>query len=333
MSGDALPSRAGQVLEDRWTIESKLGAGGMGEVWRASDREGNPAAIKLLRPELVDTADMFARFRQEVDAASRIGHPHIIEVLGFGHTRDGQPYYAMEFLDGPDLLAVLKSGGPLPWRRAFALAEQICSALHAAHQAGIIHRDVKPENFVLIENEATHGRDFVKVLDFGVAKLTDPELAAVQTRTGVNVGTPEYMAPEQCEGLELDGRVDVYGVGVLIYQLVVGKPPFEGSDEYEVLSKHMHERPVPPSEANPAGQLPSMVDAVILQALEKDREHRFADMQRFARSLAAARSREHEVPVVEVGEDAVKRSWLVPTVIGVLAVLAVVVIGVILATS
>jgi serine/threonine protein kinase len=319
-----------QVLEDRWTIETKLGAGGMGEVWRARDHEGKPAAIKLLKPDLVDTADMFARFRQEVDAASRIGHPHIIEVLGFGHTRAGQPYYAMEFLDGPDLLALLKSNGAMPWRRAFAVAEQICSALHAAHQAGIIHRDVKPENFVLIENEATHGRDFVKVLDFGVAKLTDPELAAVQTRTGVNVGTPEYMAPEQCEGKDLDARVDVYGVGVLLYQLVVGKPPFEGSDEYEVLGKHMHERPVPPSEANPAAGVPSMVDAVILQALEKDREHRFADMQRFAKSLAAARTREHASSAVEARVEKPKSSWIVPViVVGALAVI----IGVVLAMT
>jgi len=324
VNAGAVESREGQVLEERWAIETKLGAGGMGEVWRARDGEGKPAAIKLLRTELIDTLDMFARFRQEVDAASRIGHPHIIEVLGFGHTRAGQPYYAMEFLDGPDLLAVLKAEGPLPWRRAFGLAEQICSALHAAHQAGIIHRDVKPENFVLIEAEASHGRDFVKVLDFGIAKLTDPEMAAVETRTGVNVGTPEYMAPEQCEGLDLDRRVDVYGVGVLIYQLVVGKPPFEGDDEYELISKHMHERPIPPSEAKRDAGIPTMVDAVILQALEKDREHRFADMQRFARSLAAARSREHETPLVEARAPATRPAWLVPTLLGGVALLAVI---------
>ncbi|MFV8750285.1 serine/threonine-protein kinase [Nannocystaceae bacterium ST9] len=334
MSGAALESRSGQVLEDRWTIETKLGAGGMGEVWRARDREGKSAAIKLLRTELVDTPDMFARFRQEVDAASRLGHPHIIEVLGFGHTRAGRPYYAMEFLDGPDLLAMLKAKGPMPWRRAFALAEQICSALHAAHQAGIIHRDVKPENFVLIEDEAVHGRDFVKVLDFGIAKLTDPELAAIETRTGVNVGTPEYMAPEQCEGHVLDARVDVYGVGVLLYQLVVGKPPFEGADEYEILGKHVHERPVPPSEARPDAGVPKMVDAVILQALEKDREHRFADMQRFARSLAAARGREHEIPVVDASPGSARargRAWMMPAMVGVVALAAV--IGVLLAIT
>jgi serine/threonine-protein kinase len=315
------------VLEERWTLVDKLGAGGMGEVWRAhaNDAQGQVAAIKLLRQDLVETKDMFARFRQEVDAVSRLGHPNIIRVLDFGHTRAGRPYYAMEYLEGPDLLAVLKAEGPLPWRRAFALAEQICGALHATHEAGIIHRDVKPENFVLVEREAVHGRDTIKVLDFGIAKLTDPELAAVETRSGINVGTPEYMAPEQCEGRELDGRVDVYGVGVLLYQLVVGKPPFEGSDEYEVLAKHMSERPLPPSEVR-RGELPKMVDAVILQALEKDREHRFADMQRFARSLAATRTREHDIPVVDAkGSSAAMTSarprWLVPAAIAGVVVL------------
>ncbi len=312
-----IESREGQRLNDRWTIEQRLGAGGMGTVWRARDHEGRDVAIKVLRRELVDTEGMFARFEQEVAAASRIGHEHIVEVLGFGYTPEGQPFYAMEYLPGVDLLALIREQGPLPWRRAFALGEQICSALHAAHRAGIIHRDVKPENFVLIERESERGRDFVKVLDFGIAKLIDPELSAVDTRTGVNLGTPEYMAPEQCEGLELDGRVDVYGVGVLLYQLLVGKVPFEGADEYEVLSKHMHERPRPPSEAHPSGRIPTIADAVILQALEKDREHRFSDMDRFARSLRAARSREDgelahgesssvSVSMVGVG----RRSWV-----------------------
>jgi serine/threonine-protein kinase len=293
---------AGQTLDGRWTIERRLGAGGMGTVWRARDRDGQPVAIKALRKELLHTEDLFARFQQETNAASRIGNEHIVSVLGFGHTRSGAPYYAMEFCDGPDLLAILKAEGPLSWRRAFVIGEQICEALHAAHQAGIIHRDVKPENFVLVPSPHEPGGDFVKVLDFGIAKLMDPDLAAIETRTGVSVGTPEYMSPEQGEGLELDGRVDVYGVGVLLYQLVSGRVPFEGGDEFEIMQRHMSELPTPPSAvlaaAGRPGGLPKIVDAVILQALEKDREHRYSDMQRFARSLSSARNRDDErIPV------------------------------------
>jgi eukaryotic-like serine/threonine-protein kinase len=175
---------AGQLLGDRWTVEARLGAGGMGTVWRACEREGEPVAIKVLRTELLQTEELFARFAQEADAASRIGNQHIVAVLGFGHTRAGAPFYAMEFCDGPDLLALLQAQGPLPWRRAFAIAEQICEALHAAHAAGIIHRDVKPENFVLVEREPEHGRDFVKVLDFGIAKLMDPDLSRSRPALG-----------------------------------------------------------------------------------------------------------------------------------------------------
>ena len=298
----------GTILDGRWRIESRLGAGGMGTVWRArapgaraarerGEEEGQPVAVKVLRAEMIHTEDLLSRFQQEVDAASRIGNEHIVSVLGFGQTESGQPYYAMEFCDGPDLLALLKAEGALPWRRAFGLAEQIGSALGVAHEAGIIHRDVKPENFVLVEREDTHGRDFVKVLDFGIAKLMDPDLAAIETRTGVSVGTPEYMSPEQGEGTDLDGRVDVYGVGVLLYQLVTGRVPFEGHDEFEIMQRHMSEIPRSPNELlAQAGKprVPAIVDAVIMQALEKDREHRFTDMKRFCRSLASARSRDDD---------------------------------------
>jgi serine/threonine protein kinase len=317
---------AGQTLGGRWAVEARLGAGGMGTVWRARDSAGQPVVIKVLRAELLHTEDLFARFQQEAAAASRIGNEHIVSVLGFGHTRAGAPFYAMEFCDGPDLLALLKAEGPLPWRRAFMLAEQICEALHAAHTAGIIHRDVKPENFVLVQREREHGRDFVKVLDFGIAKLMDPDLAAIETRTGVSIGTPEYMSPEQGEGLELDGRVDVYGVGVLLYQLVSGRVPFEGGDEFEVMQRHMSEVPNPPSTALAASgrTLPKMVDAVILQALEKDREHRYSDMQRFARSLSAARQRDESELASEATDQPHSRIPWVVIVIAIVIVIAVI---------
>ena len=328
MSRHAPPEEdlTGTTLDGRWTVESRLGAGGMGTVWRARDSEGNPVAVKVLRADMIHTEDLFKRFAQEASAASRIGDEHIVAVYGFGETRSGAPFYAMEFCDGPDLLAELERKGPLPWRRAFAVAEQICTALDAAHKTGIIHRDVKPENFVLVQREDEHGRDLVKVLDFGIAKLLDPDLAEVETRTGVSIGTPEYMAPEQGEGSELDGRVDVYGVGVLLYQLVTGKVPFSGGDEFEIMSRHMSEVPAPPSSVVPGG-LPKIVDAVILQALEKDRDHRYSDMQRFARSLHSARHRDErelaaESAVVDAGSR--KIPWAAIAV-------ALVVLGVVIA--
>ncbi len=282
------PQLVGVRLE-RWTVEAKLGEGGMGTVWRARDDAGQIAAIKLLRHELCNTEDLFARFLQEAQAASRLGNPHIAQILGYGQTPSGQPYTVMEYCDGPDLLALLEREGPLSWRRAFALGEQICGALHDAHAHGIIHRDVKPENFILLQGE--DGADLIKVLDFGIAKLTDPDLAIVETRTGVSLGTPEYMAPEQGEGLDFDARIDIYGVGVLLYQLVTGRVPFEGKDEFELMQRHMSEAPEPPSERAPQRRIPTIADAVILQALEKDREHRYCDMQRFALSLKSARTR------------------------------------------
>jgi serine/threonine protein kinase len=295
----------GRDLANQFRILEKIGSGGMGSVYKAEQPDMRRfVAVKILHPRYLSRADLVSRFRREARAMSHLQHPNTAKVYLYGQLEDGACYFVMEHLAGKNLAQTVRAEGPMTAERAIPIMVQVCGALGEAHQQGIIHRDLKPANVMILDEPA--GRDFVKVLDFGVAKLTDPELAAVQTRTGVNVGTPEYMAPEQCEGQDLDGRVDVYGVGVLLYQLVVGKPPFEGSDEYEVLSKHMHERPVPPSEANPGAGVPTMVDAVILQALEKDREHRFADMQRFAKSLAAARAREHESAAAE---KPARRSW------------------------
>lgn len=291
MSSSRGGSLVGVRVRDRWTIEARIGQGGMGTVWRAVDDDGQVVAIKTLRRELVNSENIFIRFRQEARAASTLGNPHIVKALDFGMTVDGRPFYTMEFCDGRDLLEEIESEGRLPWPRAFAIAEQICAALHDAHRHGLIHRDVKPENFILVEREPEHGQDYVKVLDFGIAKLIDPGDDAIQTHTGVTVGTPEYMAPEQGEGLELDARVDIYALGVLLYQMVCGEVPFSGRDEFEVVSRHMTESVVPPSRRAPDAGIPSMAEAVIMQALEKDREHRFTDMERFARSLKSARAR------------------------------------------
>lgn len=275
----------GQVVDGRYEVIEKLGVGGMGTVYRARHVQiRKQVALKVLLPELVHSGDMFKRFRQEAKAASSIGHPNIVEISDFGTLENGAPFFVMEYLAGIDLAGILKKEGPLEWRRAFGLCVSICSALEAAHKLGIVHRDVKPDNFFVVQRD---DRDFVKVLDFGIAKLLGEE-GSVVTRTGLFVGTPEYMSPEQAEGLELDGRVDVYGMGIMLYQLVTGRLPFRGKDEFEILNKHLHAKPQVPSEHKAATSLPKRAEAVILKALAKKREERQQSAAELGAELQAA---------------------------------------------
>jgi serine/threonine-protein kinase len=275
----------GQVVDGRYRVIERLGAGGMGTVYRVEHTEIRKSlALKVLLPELVDTEDMFKRFRQEAKAASSIGHPNIVEISDFGTLPDGSPFFVMEYLQGHDLASMLKQGGALPWQRAFELGIQICSALHAAHEAGIVHRDVKPDNFFVITRG---GREIVKVLDFGIAKLLGDD-GSVVTRTGLFVGTPEYMSPEQAEGIDLDRRVDVYGTGIMLYQLVTGRVPFKGRDEFDVLNKHINAIPDPLAKARPGLKIPPQAEKVIFRALLKDREERHQNMEELAREMQDA---------------------------------------------
>jgi serine/threonine-protein kinase len=278
----------GQLVDGRYRVEARLGAGGMGTVYRAEHTDiRKPVALKVLLPELVDTPDMFKRFRQEAKAASSIGHANIVEISDFGTLADGSPFFVMEYLRGDDLATILKRDGPLPWRRAFELTLQIASALHAAHEAGIVHRDVKPDNFFVVQRD---GQDFVKVLDFGIAKLLGDEHSVV-TRTGLFVGTPEYMSPEQAEGLELDRRVDVYGTGIMLYQLLTGRVPFKGKDEFDVLNQHVNVPPEPLARVLPRGEFPAEVEAVVFKALSKKRDGRQQSMEQLGQELRAALER------------------------------------------
>ena len=277
----------GQTIVDRYRVTQKLGHGGFGAVFLAEDlRTGAICALKALRPALIDSSEMFTRFLREASLPSSIGHPNIVEIWDTGRTSTGTPFFVMEYLEGEDLGRLLAREGPLPWPRVFTIALQICSALHAAHQAGVLHRDVKPENFFLI---AGHQNDFIKVLDFGIAKKTGREQSVI-TQAGAFVGTPEYMSPEQARGDELDRRVDVYGVGILLYNLVTGEVPFKGGSELEILNKHAKQPPAPPSQLNPA--VPDFVERVILRALAKAREDRYLSMQELAQALRDALERD-----------------------------------------
>jgi len=263
----ALPRLAdGTVLDERYRIEQLIGEGGMGTVYVASHIEiEKQVAVKVLHPVYSRMPDVVSRFRAEARAASRIGHPHIVEVFDSGTTSDGSIYFVMEKLDGVDLADVIDSEERLSVERTIHIATQICEALAAAHEAGIVHRDLKPENIFLITREGDP--DFVKVLDFGIAKnieLDDPSRERL-TYPGMAMGTPEYMAPEQAAGQKTDHRVDIYATGALLYEMLVGKPPHEGDNLLAVLSAKATDPVVPPRQLRQ--DIPELLEQVVLWAL------------------------------------------------------------------
>ncbi|HVU49310.1 MAG TPA: serine/threonine-protein kinase, partial [Polyangia bacterium] len=252
----------GRIIEGRYRILKVLGEGGMGTVYAAEHVEiGKGVAVKILHPQYSRQQDLVERFRREARAASRIGHPHIIDVTDFGTTEDGCAYFVMEHLDGIDLADVLSHERRLEPMRAAQITMQICRALEAAHAAGVIHRDLKPENIFLVAREGK--ADFVKVLDFGIARSIGVDSSRL-TNPGIAMGTPEYMAPEQAMGGLADRRSDVYSVGALLYEMVTGEPPH--GEEASALKKQ--EPPRPPRELRP--ELSQDLELVILRALEAD---------------------------------------------------------------
>jgi serine/threonine-protein kinase len=267
-----------QLVADRYRIIRKLGEGGMGSVYLAEHVViEKKFALKVLALELARRSDLVARFLQEARSASRIGHENVIDISDFGQTNDGLVYIAMEFLDGKDLGEIVRGQGAMEWKQAREIALQICRALRAAHDKGIVHRDMKPENIFLIQREGQP--HFVKILDFGIAKVMglDPNGPRL-TRTGMIFGTPEYMAPEQAEGKDTDHRADIYAVGCILYHLITGQTPFIAESFMTMLTKHLMEDPVPPSVRRPDIAITPEMDGLVLKALEKDREKRWQSM-------------------------------------------------------
>lgn len=281
----------GKIVATRYRVIKKLGEGGMGTVYLAEHITiEKKIALKVLLHEYARKADLKERFLREAKAAASIGHENIIDITDFGDTPDGSVFFAMEFLEGSDLSHVVKREGPIPWARAKPILLQICRALGAAHAKNIIHRDMKPENIYLIERE---GRpDFVKVLDFGIAKVSgvgDTEHRL--TRTGMIFGTPEYMSPEQAQGHLPDHRVDIYAVGVIMYELLTGAVPFKADTFMGILTKHIFENPVPPTQLKPDLQIPVEAESVILKAMAKDRDERFNSLAEMAAAIQGVSNR------------------------------------------
>ncbi|MFW6086891.1 MAG: serine/threonine-protein kinase, partial [Myxococcota bacterium] len=286
--------RIGRVLGGLYRIDARIGEGGMGTVYRATHVHlGRPFAIKVLSSEVRSHSEAAERLRQEAVTASNLAHDHIVDVVSFDHTDDGDVFIVMELLEGHDVHQLLAEGA-LPFARAVPIAQQIARALGAAHAGGIVHRDLKPENLFVCDK---NGFDFVKVLDFGISKLKSTEAEHVRvTRTGQLMGTPLYMSPEQAKGEpDVDLRADVYALGCVLYEMITGHPPFEGRNYFQLLWKHGNAVPEPPSTRVPAAGIPPALEAVVMRALEKDPDRRFASMAALDAALAAA-APDHALP-------------------------------------
>lgn len=269
---EALAQRfIGRVLGDRYRVVDTIGEGGMGQVFGAVHTEiGKRVAVKVLNPACSGRADLVERFRLEARAASKIGHPNIVDVTDFGTTEEGLVYYVMEQLQGVDLAEVLAQERKVDVVRAVQITIQVCQALHAAHQADIIHRDLKPEN-IFLQPRGAQG-DAVKIIDFGLARSLQESAYGKSgrplTNPGTPIGTPEYMAPEQADGKPVDARADIYAVGAILYEMITGQAPFSGHGYAEVLVRKSTDRPRRPSELAPG--ISRELDELILSTLERD---------------------------------------------------------------
>jgi serine/threonine protein kinase/TolA-binding protein len=274
----------GSEIDGRYRIVELIGEGGMGKVYLAEHVEiGKRVALKVLHPSYSRMPDLVERFRREARAASKIGHPNIVDVTDSGATADGSVYFVMEYLEGVELGSIIEREGAIDVARALKIASQICRALAAAHREGIIHRDLKPENIFLITRGGE--ADVVKVLDFGIAKTTEAEAARERrlTSPGMAMGTPEYMAPEQAAGRAADARTDIYSLGAILYEMVAGVAPYSGDNFMEILTKKATMDPPPPNSVRP--ELATHVSDLVMSAMSRSPETRPQTMEAFEYEL------------------------------------------------
>ena len=271
--------RPGAVFAGRYEVKEILGAGGMGVVYRAFDCElQEPVAIKTLKPEAMAGGTVaLDRFKQEIRLARRIAHRNVVRTYDLGEV-NGMYYLTMEYVEGTSLKQLIASRGRLPVAVTLTVGKQLCRALEVAHAEGIIHRDIKPQNMVVDPS------GFLKVMDFGIARLANPPKGKGLTEAGISIGTPDYMSPEQLSGADLDPRSDLYSAGVVLFECLTGRVPFEADTTWALVAKHLEEEPPNPRTLN--ADAPEALAAVILKAMAKDRERRFATASEMHDALA-----------------------------------------------
>jgi serine/threonine-protein kinase len=276
--------RARRRVGDRYDVIDAIGEGGMGTVYRVRHVSLDRLfAMKVLRADLAADAELARRFVQEARATAAIKHPSIVAITDFGEMEDGIPYFVMELLEGETLASRVRRAGAMPADVAARIGERVADALVASHAANVIHRDLKPDNVFLVRTARADDRraDDIRVVDFGAAKIVG---GSRMTRPGIVFGTPYYMSPEQAAGQAIDGRADVYSLGVLLYELVTGRVPFEADTYVGVMTKHLFEPP--PRPVSPSGRPLGALEQIVMRALEKEPERRFASMLAMRDELA-----------------------------------------------
>ena len=296
----------GMVIRDKYEIVEKLGAGGMATVYRARHLVFNELrAIKVVSSRMMEDENFLKRFRNEAVITRKLQHPNAVRVDDIDTLEDGRPYIVMELVEGCDLRALIEQEGPLPVARALEITRQAAAALGAAHQLGITHRDIKPDNIVLIRQP--DGKDVVKVLDFGIAKLREGAgegAAYTATQTGMVIGTPQYISPEQAmgkRGEQIDGRADLYSLGIVLYQMLTARLPFESDTPMGLLLKHLQTPAPSPQEVRPDLNIPEPVSRLLLKCLEKDPANRFQSAEELIAALRQEGVGPAETRVIDAG--------------------------------
>ena len=293
----------GQTLDSKYELRERLGQGGMGAVYRGSRVHiGDEVAIKVLHRKYVSDTASAERFRREARAAAVLRHPNVVAIYDYGDARgnDTPAYIVMELLEGKSLRGLLELEGRLGLSRAVTLMRDICAGVGAAHRRGAFHRDLKPDNVIVLPPDADGESESVKVVDFGIAKLRDVAGAPSLTETGAVVGTPYYMSPEQCRGEPLDARSDVYSLGAMLFEMLAGTPPFMAESITGVIAKHLFD---PPPPLPPELEIPVAVENTVLRALSKDPAHRQLEAASFMRELRAAARQGGQDDVDEVARS------------------------------
>ncbi|HVR24788.1 MAG TPA: protein kinase [Candidatus Polarisedimenticolia bacterium] len=280
----------GMIIRNKYQIIERIGIGGMGLVYRGRHLTFNElCAIKIVNDDIAGNANFLKRFQTEAIVTRKLRHPNAVRVDDFDYTDDGRPFIVMELVEGKNVSEVLQKEGALAVPRAIRIARQVGQAIGMAHKLGIVHRDLKPANIILTTDE--HGQEIAKVLDFGIAKLREAagEDRPEMTMTGMVVGTPLYMSPEQFLGKkaggEVDGRTDIYSLGVVLYQMITAQLPFDAETPYALMLQHMQGTVLPPHELKPDLHIPMALSQVILRAMEKSREQRFQTAEEFVAAL------------------------------------------------